>query len=229
MNIILLLVAILPIYIIGIYVYKRDKEKEPTKLLRRLFVLGMLSCIPAVILEVLIGKFFGDESFMNMWELFIYTMINIALVEELCKWFVIYKLTYHNKEFDHIYDAVVYAIFATLGFAVVENILYVYIGGVGIGIFRAISAIPGHAAYAVIMANYYGKARMATIKHNKQDERLNLALSIIMPTIAHTIYDYLLFTGKYMLLIVFAIFLAFICKYGYNKIKVLSNVKENLY
>ncbi len=225
----MLIIAVLPIYIVGLYVYNKDKDKEPKKLLRKLFIFGMLSCVPTIILELLIGHFFGEEELMNLWELLIYTLINIALIEEICKWFVVYKLTYHNKEFDHIYDAIVYCIFAALGFAVIENLLYVYIGGVGVGIFRAISAIPGHAAYAVIMATYYGRAKAAEINHNRRNECLNLALSIIAPTIAHTIYDYLLFTGKFILLIVFLIFVVAIYKYSYNKIKALSNVKENLY
>ena len=227
-SLILLIIAILPIYLIGIYVYNKDNEKEPKKLLRKLFIYGMLSCFPAVAIELIIGQFFEKEEYMNLLQLLIYVTINIALVEEICKWFVVYKITYHNKEFDHVYDAVVYAVFTALGFASLENIIYVYIGGVGVGIARAISAIPGHVAFAVIMANYISKAKLESISNNKAKEIKNLVLSIIIPTIIHSIYDYLLFTGKFILLIAFAILMICIYKYSYNKIKLLSNVKTNI-
>lgn len=229
MNIILLLIAIVPVYAIGLYIYNKDKEKEPKKLLTKLFIFGMLSCIPAIFLELLVGYFFGEEEYMNLWESFIYTLINIAFIEEICKWFIVYKITYNNKEFDHIYDAVVYCIFTALGFATIENLLYVYIGGVGVGLARAISAIPGHAAFAIIMANYYGNAKLAKVNNDHKKETTNLILSVFVPTIAHCIYDYLLLTDHFLILIIFLVFLIAIYKYSYNKIKDLSNVKENIF
>ena len=227
-NIILLIIAILPVYLIGLYVYNKDREKEPKKLLTKLFIYGMLACFPAVILELVLGYFFNEEEYMNLFEMFIYAIINIALVEELCKWFIVYNMTYHNSEFDHLYDMVVYSIFTSLGFAVLENILYVYLGGFTVGLFRAVSAIPGHASYAIIMANYLGKAKVANLNSDMHNEKKNLLLSILMPTFAHGLYDYFLFTDKFILLICYIIFLIVIYKYSQNKINYLSNIKDNL-
>ena len=226
-NIILLIIAILPVYLIGLYVYNKDREKEPKKLLTKLFIYGMLACFPAVILELVLGYFFNEEEYMNLFEMFIYAIINIALVEELCKWFIVYNMTYHNSEFDHLYDMVVYSIFTSLGFAVLENILYVYLGGFTVGLFRAVSAIPGHASYAIIMANYLGKAKVANLNSDMHNEKKNLLLSILMPTFAHGLYDYFLFTDKFILLICYIIFLIIIYKYSQNKINYLSNIKDN--
>ena len=228
MNILILIIAVLPIYLIGLYVYNRDYEKEPKSLLTKLFIFGMLSCFPALILELFLGYVFGEEEYMNIYQLFMYSLIGIALVEEICKWFVVYKVSYNHKEFNHIYDIVVYSVFTSLGFACLENILYVYLGGIAIGIFRAVSAIPGHAAYAVIMANYLGRAKLAGISNDNSLENKNLLLSIIVPTFVHGIYDYFLFTGELIPLICFLIFLVVICKYSNNKIKKLSSVEENI-
>ena len=227
-TIILLIIAILPVYLIGLYVYNKDREKEPKKLLTKLFIYGMLACFTAVILELVLGYFFNEEEYMNLFEMFIYAIINIALVEELCKWFIVYNMTYHNSEFDHLYDMVVYSIFTSLGFAVLENILYVYLGGFTVGLFRAVSAIPGHASYAIIMANYLGKAKVANLNSDMHNEKKNLLLSILMPTFAHGLYDYFLFTDKFILLICYIIFLIVIYKYSQNKINYLSNIKDNL-
>lgn len=228
MNIVLLLIAILPIYIICLYIYHKDYEKEPKKLLAKLFLFGMLSCVPALLLELLFGYLFGEEEYMNFVKLFIYVTIGIAFAEEICKWLVVYFLTYNNKEFDHIYDSVVYCIFAALGFAIVENILYVYLSGWGVGLFRAVTAIPGHAAYAIIMATFLGNAKLAQINNHKTKERINIALSIIVPTLGHGIYDYLLMADAYILLFVFIVFIVTIFRYSYNKVMKLSSVKENM-
>ena len=65
-----ILISILPVYLVGLYIYKKDKNKEPKKLLRRLFIYGMLSCIPAAITEMLLGNLFGSEETMGLIKLF---------------------------------------------------------------------------------------------------------------------------------------------------------------
>ena len=44
MSDLLLLVAILPVILLGLYIYKKDRNKEPSSLLVKLFVSGILSC-----------------------------------------------------------------------------------------------------------------------------------------------------------------------------------------
>ena len=60
MNILLIL-AVLPVYLLCIYIYKKDKDKEPKKLLGKLFIFGMISIIVAVILELLLGIVFNPK------------------------------------------------------------------------------------------------------------------------------------------------------------------------
>lgn len=226
-NLALLFIAILPVYLIGLYIYKKDKDKESKKLLIKLFIFGIISCIPAVILELIIGSFFGNQTNMNMVIMFFYVLISIAFIEEICKWFFIYNITYNSHEFDHIYDAIVYCVFLSLGFAAFENIFYIFDGGFKIAFLRAVSAIPGHACYAVAMGNYLGLAKMYFFENNKQSEKRNLVLSIIIPTILHGLYDYCLFTGNFIFLIIFLITLICIYCYGYRTVKKLSNVPHN--
>ena len=225
---VLLIISILPVYLICLYVYQKDDQKEPSKLLRKLFIYGMLSCIPAAILELLLEPFFGSEENRNLIVWFIYAASSIALVEELFKWLVIYKISYNQKEFDQVYDAIVYAVFVSLGFACFENIFYVLDSGVLIGLFRALTAIPGHAADAIIMGNYLGLAKLAAVNHNTKLSKKNLILSIILPTFAHAIYDYCLFTQNYILIIFFFCFLIFIYVYSIKKIKKVSSLRKNI-
>ena len=228
-KIVLLLISILPVYIIIRYVYNKDNEKEPIKLLIKLFIFGILSCIPAVVLEVLLGNIFGDIEELNLYKLFLYVLICVAFVEEICKWIIVMKTTYNNKEFDQIYDAIIYSVLVSLGFAFIENIFYVYDGGITIGLFRAISAIPSHAANAIVMGNYIGLSKIAKINNNSKVYYKNLYLSIFMPVILHTLYDYFIFTGKLAFIIIFFVFLIYIYYYSINILKKIcnNNIKIN--
>ncbi len=226
--IILLLIAILPVYLIALYIYKKDKDKESKKLLTKLFVFGILSCIPALILEEIAVLIFGSTDGMSMFKLFIYVMVGVALIEESCKWFMVYKIAYNHKEFDHIYDAVVYCVFVSLGFAALENIFYVLGSGVVTGLVRAVSAIPSHACDAIFMANYFGLARIEHLKGNKDLEKKYIYLSIIIPTIIHGIYDFCLFSENLVLLLVFLMFVILVYTLSIKKVKRLANVKDSL-
>lgn len=231
MNILFtLFIAILPVYLIGLYVYKKDKEKESSKLLTKLFLFGMLSCIPAAIIEVLVEPMFGITDESNLFYLFIYVSIGVALVEELCKWFFVYKIGYNNNEFDQLYDALVYCVFVSLGFACFENLFYVFASdGMLTAILRAITAIPGHASDAIIMGNYLGLAKMADINGDRQKNSKYLLLSILMPTLIHSIYDYCLFTEQFIFIVIFGIFLIFTYAYSIKKIKNLSINNRQFY
>jgi len=187
----------------------------------------MLSCFPAVILELLIEPLFGNLENMNLLSLFMYVLIDIALVEELCKWFMTYKIAYNNKEFNHLYDAIVYCVFVSLGFASLENVLYVLSTGIGTGILRAVTAIPGHTCYAVIMGNYLGLSKIAQTTNNIQLAKRNLFLSIIIPSVVHAIYNYCLFTEKVIFLLLFILVLIAIYIYGIRKIKKISKIENN--
>ena len=90
-TVISLILTFLPIYLICFFVYKKDNNKEPKKFLMKLFIFGILSCIPAAIIELVIEPLFGDINKLNLFSLFIYVTFGIALVEELCKWIVVYK------------------------------------------------------------------------------------------------------------------------------------------
>ena len=226
--IVTLFISILPVYLVGLYIYKKDNNKEPKSLLKRLFIYGMLSCIPAAIIELLLDNLFGLEESMNLVTLFFYVFISIALVEELFKWLITYHLTYNNYEFDELYDAIVYAAFVSLGFACFENIFYVLDTGAKVGLYRAITAIPGHASDAIIMGNYLGLAKLASVNGNSKLCKKNLLLSILIPTLTHTVYDYCIFTNNLFFLLIFAIFLISIYIYSIKKIKRISSRKEKI-
>lgn len=227
---ILFVVAVLPIFLLGLYIYKKDINKEPTKLLVKLFIGGILSCFLVLIITSILELFFPifEEELdnLNLIELFISVFIGIALVEEFCKWIITYKISYNNKEFDEIYDMIVYSVFVSLGFAFFENLFYVYENGIGTGIVRAFLSVPGHVSDAVFMGYYLGLAKLDFYNNKKQSK--NLIYSILVPTITHGIYDYLIFSEYNLFILIFFIFIIVLDVLTIKKIKKVSKNNRKL-
>lgn len=196
MNI-LLVAAVLPVFILCFFVYKKDPHKEPMKLLIKIFIFGLLTALPVFFIELLLDSFFPTDGISNFILIFINTFISIALVEEGFKWLVTMFFGYKNKAFDEIYDIIVYAVFASLGFACIENILFVFTRGLGNAILRALLSIPGHMSFGIIMGYYLAQAKVGNMNKNDGIFRKNILLSIVLPALAHTMYDALLFYSPY--------------------------------
>ena len=224
--IVLLYIAIIPVIALCAYVYYKDIDKEPKSLLKKVFLWGMASIVPIVILELLIGHFLPTDK-SNLYRLFISVLIGVGLIEEGAKWFIVQKSVYNDKEFNHIYDAIVYSVFASLGFALVENILYVFQYGFMTGIVRAILTVPSHGCDAIIMGYFLGKAKQAEFSGDQKASNKNLAYSLIMPVLAHTIYDFLLFTENALCIFILIVLLIIMYIKCFKLIRKLSAIKVN--
>ena len=223
MNILSFIIAILPVFLIGLYIYKKDTDKESSKFLFKMFMYGIMSCFPAAFLSLFIGSFFPAEDTMNFVQMFIYVFISIALVEEFCKWFLLYKGSYNHNEFDTLYDMIVYSSFVALGFACFENILYVSDSGIVTGLIRAITAVPGHVCDGILMGSYLALAKINKVRGNDKLSYKYKWLSLIIPVITHGIYDFCLFWGSYLFVAIFAIFVIVLYVICVKKVKQYSN------
>ncbi|MFM7662040.1 MAG: PrsW family glutamic-type intramembrane protease, partial [Bacteroidota bacterium] len=123
---ILLIASVSPVLIFMYLIYVRDTIKEPLSTLFRAFFAGILSVVLAVILGQLISPFgeFLKESAMG--DSFFNAFITAGLIEEFSKFLLLYLFIWNHKNFDQNYDGIIYAVFVSLGFALVENILYVF-------------------------------------------------------------------------------------------------------
>ena len=190
---ILLYLAIIPVILLLKFIYNKDIDKEPRNLLKKIFITGMISVVPVVILELGLEKIFPTEGITEPMVVFINTFITIALVEEGFKFLSAFIYTRNSKEFNHRYDAIVYCVFAALGFAVVENVLYVFSGGISTAITRALISVPSHACDAVIMGLFYGLSQEQKNKSNNLLSIILLLVGILIPSIEHAAFDGLLF------------------------------------
>ena len=183
-----LFIAIVPVVVLLVFIYIKDVDKEPRKLLIKLFLFGCLSVIPILIGELLIDEIIPTTYIPNFFISFITTFISVALVEEIGKWFVTYFSSYKSKDYNHSFDGIVYAVFVSLGFAIVENVLYVYKFGFDTGVDRAKFSIPGHAVFGVFMGYYLSLSKSYALKGDKKS-LWYLILSILVPSLCHAIYD----------------------------------------
>ncbi len=188
----LLAVALAPILVIMIYIYMKDKyEREPIKFLLTNFGLGATASIVLTIIFGAIGKvFLPITDSLSVFQQFIQAFLVVALVEESSKYVIVRYVAQRNKEFDEPFDGIVYAVMVSMGFAALENILYVFQYGFSNGLLRAFTAVPAHATFGIIMGYFMGKAKFA--KSKKDKIRLNLT-GLLMATLFHGAYDFFLF------------------------------------
>ena len=229
---ILFLAAIIPAIFLITRVYRTDRlEKEPKGLLVKLVFMGiastMLALVAELIGEVVLYIFIPEENIIYH---FIRCFFIIGIAEESSKFLFLKWGSYKNSAFNCMFDGVVYAVTVALGFALLENIFYVLDGGFSTAILRAITAVPGHAVDGAFMGIWYGKAKQAQILGNKEEEKRNLRMAILVPAIIHGIYDFILFIDTENLLgnlLVLGVFIIYVIILFVTTIIITKRIAKN--
>lgn len=189
----LLIIAIAPVAALFVFFYARDRhQREPFSTLLKTYCLGLLVFVPAAVTSLCLERLTGwRSSTPNLLHGFLGALFIVGFVEEGCKFIVVRFYAYHKREFDEPYDGIMYSVAAALGFATVENVLYVLSQGAGAGVLRALLAVPGHAFDGVLMGYFLGLA-----KFQKTDARGNWfsGLGFGLAVLAHGIYDFIVFS-----------------------------------
>lgn len=190
---VIVFISLLPAILIGKYLYKKDKDKEPKKLIIKLVIFGVLSVVPAIVLMKVYDTLFpNQETFITMLCGYV---IGVGLIEEFSKFLPAYFVGIKSKYFDDIYDAIFYTALSALCFAGFENIYYVLTGGISTAILRFFAAVPGHACWGVIMGYFIGVAYQYKSNNNIKKFRLNMFYSLFVPALFHGLYDFGLVYG----------------------------------
>jgi RsiW-degrading membrane proteinase PrsW (M82 family) len=212
-----LLASLAPVLIILFYIYFRDKyEKEPLGLLIKALLLGVVIVVPVVITERLLMNFMPQSGKVAAaaWHAFVVAGIS----EELFKFLALYLLIWKSPSFNEKFDGIVYAVFVSLGFAGVENVIYVLEGGMQTALIRAITAVPAHAIFGITMGYYLGIAHMYTELKGRY-----LLRALVVPIVLHGIYDFILMMENGWLLLLFVPYVVVLYLMGMKKMKVLSD------
>ena len=222
---IMIVLMVLPVYILGKYVYNSDINKESKKILKKIMVFGMVLAIIAGICSNVILRIFPDTS--SIWDKIFHYFIAIALIEEFSKFLPGYFIGVKSSEFDEVYDAIVYMVFSALGFALIENIFYVSQGSLFTAISRFIFTVPMHVSCGIIMGYFIGIAYKKMNNGNKFYYFLNMFFSILVPTLYHGLFDFGL-NYSYTLEVIVLILDIFIIIWSIFKVKAVSKEPEKI-
>lgn len=190
---ILIAAAVIPAVFLLVRVYKGDRlEREDPVFIFLLVVMGIISTAAASILEeagsIVLALFLNENE--TLYQIIFYYIV-VALSEEGSKYVLLRKRTYNSREFNCRYDAVIYAVAVSLGFALWENIFYVFRFGLGTALTRALTAIPGHCSFAVFMGVWYAREKECDLYGEKGGMYFSRLLSLLLPVLLHGTYDYL--------------------------------------
>ncbi len=188
MNIFFLLaIALAPGAAIGLYIYWKDKhEREPLGLLVKSFFFGVISTLITLLISWPISRLVPLDP-TSLTQQAVHAFLLVALIEEFSKFIFVRWVLYPNKNFNEPFDGIVYSVTVSLGFAGLENILYVMDGGVETAVLRMFTAVPAHASFGVLMGYFLGKAKF---EHKKAHYAI-YALGVA--TLFHGAYDYFWF------------------------------------
>ncbi|PID91424.1 MAG: PrsW family intramembrane metalloprotease [Bacteroidetes bacterium] len=211
-----ILSAIAPVVIVLFYVYFRDKyDKEPIGLLLKALLAGGLVVLPIILVETWLTRMMPPLGRVGQAG---YTAFVVAaFTEELFKLLALYLLVWRAKAFNEQFDGIVYAVFVSLGFAAVENIMYVMEAGYQTAMLRALTAVPAHAIFGITMGYYFGVARIY-----EELRRDYLRRAFLVPLLLHGIYDFIIMLEVELLLFVFVGYLVYLYFFGFKKMRVLS-------
>ena len=114
----LMFIALLPAVVLVVYIYRKDRtDKEPPALLAKLLGYGALSCLPAIVVELILSAVIERLNVRNVYlGYFLEAFVVAGLTEETCK-FLFLRTTWRSPAFDYQFDAIVYAVMVALGFA----------------------------------------------------------------------------------------------------------------
>ena len=192
MSLILLGLSILPVIVLMIYIYRQDKyQKEPIKSLSKAFFGGILAIPLDFIIVGAINRIWVSDTvfYCAFWE--------AGFPEELSKLLIFLIFIWRDKNFDEWFDGIIYATFIGLGFACVENILYVFgaaTGSIGAAfhtsISRALLSVPAHFLFGVVLGYFLSLAKF-------KDKFLQYTLTgLLLAATCHGLFDWILMISE---------------------------------
>ena len=184
----LFLLAVAPAAFWLWYFYNKDRyEPEPLSWILMVYIFGIVVTIPVAFIE-------GTLSIIVP-EFFIVVLV-APIVEEAGKYLVVKKTVWESLEFDEPVDGIIYAAAAGLGFATLENVIYVFSAvetslllALQTGLLRALISVPGHVLFSAMWGYSLGKARFIP-----QEQRTGvIATGLILAMAFHALFNLLLY------------------------------------
>ena len=218
--------GVLPSFIWLLFFLKKDSHPESNRMVIKIFLYGMLAAIPAALIElgfVNLFPFSKNAIFAQI----LYFFIGIALIEELLKYLVVRDKALSDSELDEPTDVMLYMIISALGFAALENIIYLSPLKIGevflIAAFRFIGATFLHALCSAVLGYFLALSFLKT------GEKLKLfAFGLLIAVVLHGLFNFsiIMLGGNLKLIvpIIILIVLALAVSLGFKNLKEMASV-----
>lgn len=192
----ILLLGFLPAIVLFAFIYFKDRSQpEPAGKLLKSFFFGVLSILLSLTISRVISLVFPGEANYDTMAGAAYDAFGMAAIpEEAAKLIMLLLVLRNNRYFDEKLDGIVYSVCVTLGFAAVENVMYICGSGsdfMSTAIFRALLSVPTHFLCGVIMGYFVSLAKFYPVFRTR-----NMILAFVIPMLAHGLYDWLLMYGS---------------------------------
>ncbi|MFC7060474.1 glutamic-type intramembrane protease PrsW [Halobacillus seohaensis] len=213
----ILTTAIAPAVALMTFIYLSKRiELEPLPLIIRMFIIGAILVFPLMFLQYA----FENEGLIQ--SPLLKSILLAGLMEEFFKWFFLLFVAYRHAAFDHHYDGIIYGVAISLGFATLENIIYLFANGIEIALLRAVFPVSSHALFGILMGFYIGKA-----KFSSENKKGMIALALVIPVFLHSLYDYFIVSAIWPYLII--PFMLILWLVSIRKIRLANKHHEQLF
>jgi len=186
-----LTLGILPSTIWLLFFLREDAHPESNRTILKVFFFGVIAALYAIIFELDFGLTL-DVFFPSVSLLLLEVFIGVSLIEEFLKYLIVRKIAIKDSAFDEPVDAMLYMVIAGLGFAAIENVLYLLPAGeifdlhftVNLTIFRFLGATFLHAICSGVLGFF-----MALSFYRKKNRISLVILGIFLATLLHGLYN----------------------------------------
>ena len=207
--VVLISAAIAPSLALLSYFYLRNEmSTEPRKTLLQAFIYGAIITFPIMFIQYVMQE---EQAVANG---ILSTVVIASILEEFFKWLIIFIVILKHVEFDDPYDGILYGAAVSLGFATVENVLYLLSFGIDQALIRAILPVSSHALFGVVMGYYFGKGKFSTTTRSREF----YALALFGPLVLHVCYNSIFLLEESFMYAMLP-FMLFLWWFGLRKVK----------
>lgn len=219
------------------YYLTKDLHPEPKRTILKVFLLGAVVTIPTFFVQIGLTSLLNGVEVTSLTRSLIYWFVVISLSEELLKYLVVRIKMLHSPDVDEPLDIMLYMVVVALGFAALENVLYLFTptGQMAfdqlmtrtmlICFVRFVGATFLHTLCSAVIG--YALAYSTLDQKHRVRE---VTFGIIVAVVLHGLYDFSIMTlsgyTKFAVPLIVILTLAFLVFSGFEKLKEMKGITE---
>src|SRR3989344_2738113 len=217
------------------YYLRKDLHPEPKKMIIKIFLWGAAITVPVFFTQIGLSALLDKTNFNPILTSLIYWFLIISFTEEIFKYLVVKLKAINSPHLDEPTDIVIYMIVAALGFAAVENILYLFSPVDQLSLNAIVSKTLLISFIRFIGATFLHTLASAVIGYSlaisycdEKNRTLEIISGVAMAVLLHGLYNFSIMTLdgylKFTFPAIIITTLAFIVFSGFKKIRKIKSI-----